>query len=430
MIRLIEQKLSEWKSRINRKPLIIRGARQVGKTYTIDYFGKNNFKTYIKIDFEKQSRLNEIFNDDLDPKIIFDRILLELNIDASPNETLLFFDEIQLCPRALMSLRYFFEEMPQAFVIAAGSLLEFSLNEASFPVGRVEFLWMYPLNFKEFLLAINKTKLAEILPNYSNNKPLDNFIHKHFQDNLKKYFIIGGMPEAVKIYAQTNSFKQVKNIHSDLCNSYIEDFAKYHIKIDRFLLETIFNKVPSLVGKHLKYSHLAEGKNSKIKECFDILQKSLIVYNIIASDGRLPLKFSSNEKIFKSLFLDIGLMQHLCNIPASEILDTENLSKTYNGALAEQFVGQQIVSSNFDYPKLYFWNRLKKSSQAELDYLLYDKNNLIPIEVKSASAGSLKSLHLFLKTFPEIEKGYVFSNNNISEINDQKIKFVPLYTQF
>lgn len=429
MIRDIEQKLKEWKNRENRKPLIIRGARQVGKTFTVDKFGKNDFKNYIKIDFEKQSRLNQIFNADLDPHIIFDKILIEYNITANPEETLIFFDEIQLCPRALMSLRYFFEEMPQTYVIAAGSLLEFSLNDASFPVGRVEFLWMYPLNFKEFLIATNKSKLAEFLPKYSATKPLDSFIHEQFIDILKKYFIVGGMPEAVKTYIDSNSFQQVRNVHSNLCNSYIDDFAKYHSKIDRYLLQSIFNKVPVLIGKHLKYSHLAEGRNNKIKEGFEVLQKSLIVYNIIATDGRLPLNFSSNDKIFKSLFLDIGLMQYLCNIPVNDILNTQNLSKTYNGALAEQFVGQQIISSNFEYPKLYFWNRLKKSSQAELDYLLYNENKLIPIEVKSSSSGSLKSLHLFLKTFPEVEKGYVFSNNNISEIEDQKLKFVPLYTQ-
>lgn len=430
MKRNIESKLKDWKEGESRKPLVLRGARQVGKTYTINEFGKSNYKNYIRLDFEKESRLSSLFDGDLNPQIIFNRILLEKNINANPEDTLIFLDEIQLCPRALMSLRYFFEEMPNSHVIAAGSLLEFSLADASFPVGRVDFMWMFPMSFEEFLLANNHQMLIDHIPHYQSNNAVDEFVHNKLLECLKNYFIVGGMPEAVKAYVQTNSYVSVRKIHSNLCISYIEDFSKYHSKVDRFLLENIFKRVPVLVGKHLKYSHLADGRNEKIKEGFNVLQKSLVAYNVIATDGKLPLHFSSNEKIFKTLFLDIGLMQFLCDIPSSEILDSSNLINTYHGALAEQFVGQQLISTSEEYPKLYFWNRLKKSSQAELDYLIYKNDNLIPIEVKSTSSGSLKSLHLFLKTYPDIEKGFVFSNRNISEIKEQRIKFVPLYCKF
>jgi len=430
MKRDIDQKLSLWKKSSNRKPLVLRGARQVGKTYTVKEFGRNSYDNFIHIDFEKESRLTTIFDGDLIPQTIFNRILLEKGIDAGPENTLIFFDEIQLCPRALMSLRYFYEDMPNVHIIAAGSLLEFSLNEASFPVGRVEFLWMFPLNFYEYLEASGQGKLLEYIPHYSSSQPVDEFAHAKLLTFLKTYFIVGGMPEAVKTHINSSSFLEVRKIHSNLYNSYIEDFSKYHSKIDRFLLETIFSRVPAHVGKHLKYSHLAEGRGDSIKKGFNVLKKSLTAYSIVASNGQLPLRYSANEKIFKALFLDIGLMQYLCDIPGSDILDSSNIVKTYHGALAEQFVGQQLISTSSEYPQIYFWNRLKKNSQAELDYLLFINDAILPVEVKSATSGSLKSLHLFLATYPEVKKGYVFSNRNISEISDQRIKFVPLYCRF
>ncbi len=430
MKREIELKLNVWHKNPDKKPLVLRGARQVGKTYTINEFGKKNYKHYIQIDFEKESRLCSIFNDDLIPQRIFNRILLEKGVDASPDETLLFLDEIQLCPRALMSLRYFYEDMPKLSIIAAGSLLEFSLNKVSFPVGRVEFLWMFPLNFYEFLNASGQDMLLKNIPDVFSEESVDDFIHNKLLEVLKVYFIVGGMPEAVKIYLKNRSLSAVKKVHTDLCSSYIEDFSKYGSKIDRFLLETIFNRLPSLTGKHLKYSHLAENcRSENIKKVFDVLKKSLVAYSVSASTGHIPLRYSSNDKIFKIVFLDIGLMQYLCDIPSADILDSENLTHTYHGALAEQFVGQQLISGSTEYPQIYFWNRLKKSSQAELDYLISKNGQLIPIEVKSSTSGSLKSLHLFLKTFPDVEKGYVFSHRNISEISEQRVKFVPLYSR-
>lgn len=429
MKRTIEQDLLQWKNSEHRKPLVLRGARQVGKTYTINEFGKNHFNSFITLDFEKEPRLASIFSGDLLPVKIFERILIERNIEAEPEDTLLFFDEIQLCPRGLISLRYFFEEMPQLCIIAAGSLLEFSLNEASFPVGRVEFRWMFPMTFPEFLDAGGNDRLHEALPDISTVKPVDEFIHSKLLELLKVYFVVGGMPEAVSRYLQKGKLTAAVQVHKDLCSAYIEDFAKYNSRIDRFLLEKIFRNIPALTGSHLKYSHLAEGyRNEKIKTGFDVLTKSLIVYPVIATTGHLPLLRSSNEKIFKTVFLDIGLMHYLCGISVGDTLDTGNITGIFHGALAEQFIGQQLTASlSSEYPEVYFWNRLKKSSQAELDYLITRGNRPIPIEVKGGSSGSLKSLHLFFETFPDVEKGYVFSHRNIAEIKEQRIKFVPLY---
>ncbi len=429
MDREIEAKLQEWKDSPDRKPLVIRGARQVGKTYTVEKFGRESFESFIRIDFEKEIGLKAVFEGDFLPRRIFERILLAKDTQASPGTTLLFFDEIQVFPKALMSLRYFYEEFPELHVIAAGSLLEFSMGDRPFPVGRVEFLWMYPLNFDEFVSAVSNKALLEHIPDYKETEPVDGFVHAKLTEILRTYFIVGGMPEAVRKYRETESLIDVKKVHADLCSSYIDDFSKYDSKIDRYLLESIFTRIPLLVGKHLKYSHLADGKHEKIKKGFNILVKSLAVFNVKSSNGELPLNYSAKEHLFKTLFLDIGLMQHLCDISISKIMDTKSLTNTYNGALAEQFVGQQIVSGSTQYPKVYFWNRDKKGSQAELDYLISVEGELVPVEVKSGSAGKLKSLHLFLDKNPEVKWGYVFSDRNISQIQEQRIKFMPLYTR-
>jgi len=429
MKRAIEKKLLEWKQNPNRKPLVLRGARQVGKTYSINEFGKQNYSNFVRIDFERDYNARKIFDGDLEPDKLFDRICIEKKVSGTLENTLIFFDEVQVCPRALLSLRYFHEDVSNANVIAAGSQLEFTLSENSFPVGRVEFIWMYPMTFVEFLMAGGQGRLLEHIPSLDAEEAVDAFIHGKLLEELKKYFIVGGMPEAVKTYCTTGSFAEVRTVQSNLCNSYIDDFYKYNAKIDRFLLETVFRKVPLLAGSHIKYSNLVDGvRNEKVRQVFSVLQKALIAYSITASNGNQPLSVSSNQRIFKTVFIDIGLMQYLCDVPVSETLECGDLAECWHGTLAEQFVGQQLVSNSFEYPVLYFWNRFKPGSLAELDYLVSRKGTLLPIEVKSGSSGSLKSMHQFLKTFPEIPKGYIFSQRNISEIKEQRLKFIPLYS--
>lgn len=430
MKRNIEKKLLEWKQNPNRKPLVLRGARQVGKTFSINEFGKENYSNYLRIDFDRDYGARKIFDGDLQPKNLFDRICMEKGVSGTLEDTLVFFDEIQVCPRALLSLRYFYEDVAGANIIAAGSQLEFSLSEISFPVGRVEFLWMYPMTFSEFLDAGGQSKLLACIPAITQEKEVDPFVHEKLLQELKKYFIVGGMPEAVKTFYKSASFTEVRAVQSNLCNFYIDDFSKYNAKIDRFLLETVFRGLPLLASNHLKYLNLAEGiRIEKIKQAFQVIQKALIAYTVTATNGSQPLAVSSSNRIFKIVFLDIGLMQYLCDIPMSETMDCSDLVETYHGALAEQYVGQQLISNSFEYPALYFWNRLKPSRQAELDYLVSRDGNLIPIEVKSGASGRLKSMHLFLEMFPDVKKGYVFSKRNFSEIPEQRVKFVPLYAR-
>ncbi len=430
MYRSISHKLLNWKNQKKHKPLILRGARQVGKTYSIEEFAKEQFKHFIKIDFEKEPSLSKIFEGDLSPQKIFDRILIEKGKDYSLETTLIFFDEIQTCPKALMSLRYFYEETPQSWVIATGSLLEFSLKENSFPVGRVEYLWMYPLSFREFLNALGQKPLCSYLPNMSEELPLDDFIHDKLLSYLKIYFIVGGMPEVVKTYAMEKKISSVKKIHHEICSSYIDDFAKYHNKIERSVIESIFQSYSMQIGKHLKYTNLIKDKRIEIiKKGCHILEKALVVHKVTATSGELPLMSSSSDRIFKAVFLDIGLMQYLNDTPYSSILDTPDLNNIFKGALSEQFVGQQILESNPIHSRLYFWSRLKKNSQAEVDYLIHFNGKVCPIEIKSGKGGRLKSMHLLLSTFPQISHGIVLGTHNISFLPKERIKFMPLYTE-
>ena len=430
MRRNISEELLKWTNGPSHKPLVLRGARQVGKTFSIEEFGKKHFKHFIKLDFEKERPLLNIFESSLSPEKLFDRILIEKGKEAEIENTLLFFDEIQLCPRALMSLRYFYEECPQSWVIAAGSLLEFTLKDISFPVGRVEYLWMYPMVFKEFLTAIGQEKLTGHIPEISATEPVDEYIHAKLIEYLKMYMMVGGMPEAVKNFAIGQKVSSVKKIHSEISQSYIDDFAKYHNRVDRYLIDNIFKSYSMQTGKHLKYTNLAEGKRvDSIKRVCHILERALVIHKILATNGALPFMNSASDRIFKGLFLDIGLMQYLNDMSYPNIADAADVSKIYKGALAEQFVGQQIKGNNVENSKMYFWNRLKKNSQAELDYLIFKNNQVIPIEIKSGVRGSIKSMHMFLETFKEVPEGFVLSSQNISTIPEQRIKFMPLYTE-
>ena len=327
MERHILQNFARWKESPHRKPLIVRGARQVGKTYAISEFGRRYYSRVLSFDFEKNRSLRKIFEGDL----TVENLLAQLEIAAKekilPN-TLLFFDEIQLCPSALMALRYFYEERPQLHLIAAGSLLEFEMEKISFPVGRIEFEWMYPLSFAEFLQATGNESLLEHRPNLDSTKKIPDFIHEKFLEQLKLYSLVGGMPEAVLRYAQTKSLHDVARVHQNLIHAF------GHIDSLSDLLE----KIPRTVGNQIKYSRLmdvgvdAGGEETlyKIKKNLKVLEKSLLVHKVISSSAQgLPLAFESQQKVFKYLFLDSGLMQSLCGIQAQEVLQSKDLLDIY-----------------------------------------------------------------------------------------------------
>lgn len=427
MRRLINQPLKDWAEATRRKPVILRGARQVGKTYAVNALASEKFQQQlVTIDFERTPRLVKIFSQDLDPKRILSELELVTGQAIIPGKTLLFFDEIQQCPQALMSLRYFFEEIPDLHLIAAGSLLEFVLSEISFPVGRVQFLTIYPLCFIEYLMAIGREKLAELLQEKPN--VLSETLHEVLRQELIRYFMIGGMPEAVQAFVDSGSIRESQLVHRELILSFQHDFAKYAPRANHLCLSEVFSSVAKEVGNQIKYSHLAQDfSGPTIKNAFTMLSMAQVITPIPnCSPPILPLAASAHMKTFKAAFLDIGLMQSLCGVPMDIQDSNKNLLSVYRGALAEQFVAQELRLTQ-DQGKLYYWQRLEKSSTAEVDFLAVKQGKVIPVEVKSGAAGRLRSLHLFLEQYPETPSAFIFLDAPYQESKVDKLIFMPLY---
>ncbi len=425
MIRIISEKLNEWKNNLYRKPLILRGARQVGKTYVIKEFGKNNYRNFHLIDLERNPELEIVFSKNKDPKRIISELELFLNKQINIKTDLLFIDEIQNVPEALVALRYFYEELPELNLITAGSLLEFALKDISFPVGRVETISMHPMNFEEFLMAQNKNILLKQL-NSAIKSQSDNF-HNLILEELKKYFLIGGMPEAVKVFKETESFIPVNRVHTVLLETYRQDFSKYAGRSNRRCLDEVLISSAKNVGKQTKYVNMAKDFSiPTIKNAYNLLLNAKVINKVESCNpSGLPLGSDVSAKIFKTIFLDIGLMNKVCELSLNiENLENDLLS-LYKGALAEQFVGQEMLSAGFK--QLFYWNRNAKNSTAEVDYLYSKENSIVPIEVKSGPSGKLKSMHMILKNYTNIKEGIVFSTAKYADLPDQKLKFIPIY---
>lgn len=425
MFRLVIKSLNEWKQRERRKPLIIRGARQVGKTWAIEEFGKSEYSGVCKIDFEKRPDIHMVFEGSLEPGRIIEQLELLLDMKIRSEETLLFFDEVQACPRALLSLRYFYEEMPEQHLIATGSLLDFALEEISFPVGRVQFLNMYPMNFVEFLTAMGKKGLAQKICEHPESLPES--IHFLLLDELKTYLWVGGMPEAVKTYLDTHSVLEAFQVHDEIVNAYRADFPKYAPRADKTCLDMVFRNTAEMLGEQVKYSRLAEGfSNPTVHKAFDLLEKAKVLNRITASDpSGLPLGAGANHKKFKASIVDVGLMQRLCQIPVDKESRHTDLLAIYRGKLAEQFVAQELLASRQE--DLYYWAREKRGSCSEVDFLVVQDGLIIPIEVKSGAGGSLKSMHNMLSRYPGCPGGIVLYSGNYTERPEQNLTFIPLY---
>jgi uncharacterized protein len=425
MRRFIDFELKAWKESQRRKPLIVRGSRQVGKTYSIKQFGVKEFENLAYIDLESNLDLQWIFEGNLAAKQIVADLEVVLSQRIVPGKTLLFIDEIQACPRAISGLRYFFEEMPDLHVIAAGSLLEFAMKDISFPVGRIQFLYLYPLTFAEFLTATGHEESAQIVL----EKPAktSDVVHNFLNNELRRYFFIGGMPESVRAFVDTCSLQESFKVQAEICETYRLDFAKYSPRVDKHCLDAVFRAATRSVGQQTKYSRLAEGySNPTLKKSYELLCLAGVIRKISATDpSGLPLGAKASAKIFKTLQLDIGLMRYLSGMPADVEYAVTDLLDMYRGAMAEQFVGQELSVSQES--GLYYWARQEKSSSAEVDYCAVLEGSILPLEVKSGSSGALKSLHLFLQTYPNCPQGLVFSTRPYSVMPEKKIVFLPLY---
>ncbi len=397
MKRFAEQCLLEWKNRSGRKPLIVRGARQTGKTYLIDRFAEQHFENFLKIDFEFDAEAKSVFETP-DPEKIVAELSLLYDRDIVAGRTLLFLDEIQACPPAIFSLRYFYEKMPELHVVAAGSLLEFALRDFNYsmPVGRIEFLQLNPMTFEEFLLAHNP-KLLSFLQNLSIREGISPAIHQKARELLRLFFFIGGMPEAVASFVRNRNFLEVQRIQNGVATTMQHDFAKYGSRLDQDVLRKTLRFVPGNIGRKVKYVNIDRDiRSAVLKDALGQLALSKAIHLVRKTAGNgLPLDAESSADIFKAIFLDIGLAN---NISGLKLAETDELIAVYEGRLAEQFVGQELLNSGqwFEEKELFYWAREKKNANAEIDYLLAHRNRVVPVEVKAGKTGGLKSLHLFL----------------------------------
>lgn len=389
--------LQDWKVRKNRKPLIIRGARQVGKTFLVEQFA-SGFDLFIKINFEENPEYMELFQTN-NVKTILENISFEIRTKIEPEKTLLFLDEIQACPEAIPTLRYFFEKVPELYLIAAGSLLDHVLNNLSYPmpVGRVEFLYVHPLSFKEFLIAGEEELLLDFLSSYNTEKTITGLTHEKLLKLLRTYFFVGGMPEAVKTYFETSDLLEVERVHESILTSMELDFTKYTKNNQPEFIQRVFRYVPRGIGNKVKYVNVDRSvKSIYLKQAFAKLEMSRVVQRVMAtSSAAVPLENNVKKDVFKPLFCDIGLVSHILKV---RLKDLDNLMLLNEGALAEQFIGQQLLTRQpfFIDRQLFYWNREKRDASAEIDYLVDIDNKVIPVEVKAGKTGSLKSLQVFM----------------------------------
>lgn len=428
MRRAIESILKKWKGQDNRLPIILRGARQVGKSFIVEKFGKENFENLVTCNFEFRPELALCF-DNLDPLSICVKLEIAFKTRIIPGHTLLFLDEIQNCPSAITALRYFKEKLPALHVIAAGSLLEFILHEEkfSFPVGRIQYLYLKPLSFYEYLMGQKHDQLVEMLNHATLQNPLEAFIHEELLIHLRKYFLIGGMPSVVRSFLEKGSFLECEIILTSLLETYRSDFPKYASKTQYKYLQNFFNKASGLICQRFKYSSISsEHRSNDLKFALEQLKWAGLLHSVMATSASdIPLQVHAKENRFKLLFLDGGLVNCANKL---DIQSTWNikLMQINAGALAEQFVGQELLAYSNPYmnPQLYYWDREKKGSLAEVDYVIQEGAQILPIEVKAGTTGTLKSLSQFL-----IEKNTLFgiriSQHPLSF--HEKILSVPLY---
>ncbi len=403
MYRIAIEKLYKWKSSAHRKPLIIEGARQVGKTWLMKEFGKKAYEDTVYINFDSNSRMSELFASDLDT----DRLIMGLEIYAgrkiNPDSTLLIFDEIQEVPRALASLKYFYENAPQYHIICAGSLLGIALHEGtSFPVGKVDFLKLYPLSFSEFLMAVGKDSFAELLK--KRDYQMITSFKETYIDALKHYYFIGGMPEAVQSFAENKDFNEVRAIQKRILAAYEQDFSKHAPNEIVPKIRMLWNSIPSQLAKENKkfiYGLVREGGRAREYETAIMwLCDCGLVYKVNRiSNAGIPLKAYEDLKAFKLFAVDVGLLGCMTGLRQRTILNGDDLFVEFKGALTEQYVSQQLKTLE-DLGIYYYTN---DRGTCEIDFVVETNEKIVPLEVKAETNLKAKSLKIYRERFnPEL----------------------------
>jgi len=398
--RFAEKDLNVWFQNKRRKPLILRGARQVGKSTLVKSFAEKNRINLVEVNLEKHMHLDNIFR-----TLNIEKILTE--IEALTGKTLntanslLFLDEIQASPHAIQSLRYFYEEKPEIPVIAAGSLLEFTLANHNFsmPVGRIEYQYLGPMTFKEYIASLSP-ELLKYFVDIGPGRDLPVTAHSKLLEKQRQYMFTGGMPEAVSVFSETGSMIEARKVHSSIVDTYIDDFSKYARSRDLLLLQKVFRYIPEHTGKKIKYSNLSrENRAAEVKNAISMLVKARIFIPVIHSNcSGLPLNADTDEKAFKLIFMDIGLANYISGLDWFSISNLSDRTLINEGPLAEQFIGQHLNLSGFmhDPLQLNYWIREAKTGNAEIDFVVSRGRMIIPIEVKAGKNGTLKSVHQFV----------------------------------
>jgi len=412
MYRLSLKYLRQWFHRDDRKPLILRGARQVGKTTLVRLFADTEKLELIEVNMEDPQSFVALLKNN-QPQEIFELLALERGLKTLlPEQTLIFFDEVQECPEIIPFLRYCHERAQSFRVICAGSLLEFSLGNVttSFPVGRVEYMYLHPMSFDEYVFAVGGEGLFDKLNQYSLERPLSSPVHELLVQHFREYLICGGMPAVVKAKAGGAGILEMERIKSSILESFGSDFAKYSKYIsnrpDVDLLNQIFEKLPNLIGKKITYSKVSQNETAaRVRKHIDFLEQALIIRRCKhTSAGAPPLRAGVNEKIFKLILLDVGLLQTQLGVSIADIKSVADVNKLAKGELAEQFIGQQLLylSADFIKPQLFHWSRTARGSEAEVDYLIELGGKIYPIEVKAGTSNTMRSLALLQaeKQFP------------------------------
>ncbi len=403
MKRIAYEGLLKWKSKQNRKPLLIKGARQVGKTWLMKEFGKNEYESVAYINFEKATQLANLFVVDFDIPRILRSVQLITGIIPKPGETLIIFDEIQSVKRGLLSLKYFYEDAPEYHIIAAGSLLGLSIHkDDSFPVGKVDFLELYPLSYEEFIVALSKNSLLDAL--HRRDWELTKAFKSNYIELLKQYYYIGGMPEVVKSFIQNNDYNEVREIQNSILESYNNDFSK-HSSIEIVpRIKMIWNSIPSQLAKeNRKFIYGAVKSGGRAKE-FEVaimwLEDAGLIHKISrVSNASLPLDGFVDIGAFKLFMVDIGLLGAKSGLDAKTIIEGNTIFGQYKGALTEQYVLQQLKCSTGI--ETYYWSA--EQGIAEIDFLIQTGGKVIPIEVKAEENLKAKSLKSFRDKFhPEL----------------------------
>ena len=428
MKRLIDTELEIWATEKEPKPLLLRGARQVGKTYAVRKLGKR-FKHFAELNFDENPEIATFFDGALSAGPIVEKLAAYTHTPIIPGKTLLFLDESQACPRSLAALRYFREQLPSLHVIAAGSLLEFALEEIpSLGVGRLTSRFMYPMTFTEFLLGIGEAALVDMMNAADFTHPIDEPFHRRLNSLLRTYMTIGGMPEIVAKYVENRDLLSAMNMLDDLLLVFHDDFAKYRKRVPLSRLAETFRSVAMQSGGKFVAAHVSrETKSTAIRDALELLVKAgLVLKTFHSSANGIPLGSEINETAFKALLADTGLHQRLLGLDLKELVSIDDAAFANKGSLAEVYSALQIAShsSMRHRPELYYWHRDAPNATAEVDFVMQHGNGVLPVEVKAGLRGSMKSLRLFMAE-KHIDIGVRVSLENFATL--PVVRIIPLY---